>query len=102
LEKAYIFLRNNTEMLVMTFLYFLITSHAQNVVAPSLTIRPSIFRDMTRSIHIKEKHVTALGISKQEQQKSGIVFIEVHFSGSSGISDKRFISVSIPSVVLQV
>lgn len=64
--ERYIFPKSNIEMLAMAFLYFLIISHTQNVVSLSLTIRPSIFRGMTKSIHMKEQQLTILGIYKQE------------------------------------
>lgn len=52
---------------IQKFLYFLIISHTQNMVALNLTLRPSIFRDMTKRIHVKEQPLTAVGINEQEQ-----------------------------------
>lgn len=50
--------KSNKEMLVMAFLYFLITSLAQNVVSLRFTIRPSLFRDVIKIIHMKEHQLT--------------------------------------------
>lgn len=50
--------KSNKEMLVMAFLYFLITSLAQNVVSLCFTIRPSLFRDTVKIIHMKEHQLT--------------------------------------------
>lgn len=36
---------------------------------------------------MKEQHLTTLGMNRQKQGESGSAFIEVHFPGSSGISD---------------
>lgn len=66
LEKVYMFSESNIEVLVKTVLYFLIASHAQSVVTLNLTLRPSSIKDTTKSIPMKEQHLTALGINRQE------------------------------------
>lgn len=48
------------------FTYFFFTSHAQNVISLSFTIRLSIFRDMTESINMKEQWLMTLEVKKQE------------------------------------
>lgn len=63
--RSYIFPNSNIEILVMAFPYFLITTHAQNVVSLHLTITPWIFRDMTESMYVREQQSATLGVKQQ-------------------------------------
>lgn len=58
LEMCIRFPKRGTKNCLLRHFCFLITSLAQNGVSLSFTIRPSMFRDMTKIIHMKEQQLT--------------------------------------------